>query len=255
MKSMTMMPPRSRSRSCLTTSLAASMLVFSAVSSRFLPQTLALVGRGDLARDADAVDGRHENDVLAGQADVRGDAGALAADAVLGDLDQDVLALLEQVADLGALAAAALAAPARALGLVVAAPQLEHLLEVGDHVLDVEEGVLAEADVDEGALHAGQYSDHLALVDVADDVAAGALEEQLRRLAVLHDGYARLVGARVDDDLLRHISRYLSPKWEAASGLRVAETVALLPLQSGRGQGRKPPPPPPRAAPGCRPQG
>ena len=54
---------------------------------------------GDLARDADVVDGRHVDQEAAGQRDVRGDARALLAQRLLGDLNDDLLAFLQQIGD------------------------------------------------------------------------------------------------------------------------------------------------------------
>ncbi len=64
-------------------------------------EALALLVRGDFAADADVGDGGHEDQEAAGEGDMRGDAGALLGDGLLGDLDQNLLAGLEQVADDG----------------------------------------------------------------------------------------------------------------------------------------------------------
>src|SRR5581483_6979010 len=83
----------------------------------------------DPAGDADVIDGRHEHQVPAREGDVAGDPGALGADGVLHRLDQDLVALLEQVLDLGplvAVAVALLAVPAAAL--LVSLPGLSALL-------------------------------------------------------------------------------------------------------------------------------
>ena len=61
-------------------------------------QALALFVGGDLARDADVVDRRHEDQEAAGQRDVGGDARAF-RDRLLGDLDEDLLARLQQFGD------------------------------------------------------------------------------------------------------------------------------------------------------------
>ena len=63
-------------------------------------QPRALLARLDLARDADVIDGRHEHEEPPRHRDVRGEAGALGAERLLDDLDQDLLAFLEQVLDL-----------------------------------------------------------------------------------------------------------------------------------------------------------
>ena len=52
-----------------------------------LAQPAALLLVGDAAADADVVHRGHEHQVPAGDGDVRGEAGALGADGVLGDLD------------------------------------------------------------------------------------------------------------------------------------------------------------------------
>ncbi len=62
-------------------------------------QALALLVGGDLARDADVVDRRHVDQEAAGQRDVAGDARALLADGLLGNLDQHLLPFLQQIGD------------------------------------------------------------------------------------------------------------------------------------------------------------
>ena len=57
-----------------------------------------LVAR-DLARDAHVLERRHIHHVAARQGDVRGDARALLPQRLLGDLDDDLLPFLEQIAD------------------------------------------------------------------------------------------------------------------------------------------------------------
>ena len=79
-------------------------------------QAQALFVAGDLARDAHVFERRHVDHVAAGQRDVRGDARALLAQRLLGDLNDDLLAFFEQVADRGlALAVASSARWARNL--------------------------------------------------------------------------------------------------------------------------------------------
>ena len=63
------------------------------------PQPAALVPRLDLPRDADVIHRRHEHQEAAGHGDVRGQARAFGAERLLDDLDEDFLALLEQVLD------------------------------------------------------------------------------------------------------------------------------------------------------------
>ena len=77
-------------------------------------QAAALVARLDLARDADVVDRRHEDQEPPGHRHVRGEPRALGAERLLDDLDDDLLPFLEEVFDLRlrAVAIASLAAVA-----------------------------------------------------------------------------------------------------------------------------------------------
>ena len=87
-----------------------------------LPEAPPLLLVGDPPADAHVVDGGHEDQVPAGDADVRGEAGALGADGVLGDLDHHLLADLQEVLDAGVAAGTGLLlAPIPSL-LAVAAP-------------------------------------------------------------------------------------------------------------------------------------
>ena len=61
----------------------------------------ALFARLDLPRHADVIDRRHEDEEAARHRHVRGQARALGAERLLDDLDEDVLAFLQQVFDLG----------------------------------------------------------------------------------------------------------------------------------------------------------
>src|ERR1700686_4746074 len=58
-------------------------------------QTRAIIGAVDFARDADVIDGRHVHEKTSGQSDVTGDARALFAEGLLGDLDDYILTGLE----------------------------------------------------------------------------------------------------------------------------------------------------------------
>ena len=64
-------------------------------------QALALFVGGDFTGDADVVDRGHEDQEAAGQRDVAGDARTFAGDGLLGNLDQNFLPLLQQLADDG----------------------------------------------------------------------------------------------------------------------------------------------------------
>ena len=63
-------------------------------------QPRALLARLDLARHADVIDRRHEHQEPARHRHVRGEAGALGAERLLDDLDEDLLPFLQQVLDL-----------------------------------------------------------------------------------------------------------------------------------------------------------
>ena len=62
-------------------------------------QPMALLVRGDLAADADVRDGWHEHQEPAGQGNMRSNARALLGDGLLGNLNQNLLARLQQIAD------------------------------------------------------------------------------------------------------------------------------------------------------------
>ena len=64
-------------------------------------EALALFVGGDFTGDADVVDGGHENQEAARQRDVAGDTRTFAGDGLLGDLDQNFLSLLQELADDG----------------------------------------------------------------------------------------------------------------------------------------------------------
>ena len=132
-----------------------------------LAQALALLVLQALG-DADALAGGRVDHVAARDRELHAQARALGLQRVLDDLDDDLLARLEQVGDLLA-------------ALVGAAAAADRLDAGQDDLVDVQEAVLVEADVDERGLQAGQDVVDLALVDVADDRAvAAALEVQLR---------------------------------------------------------------------------
>ena len=63
-------------------------------------QPLALFLRSDFARDSGVIHRRHVDQEAAGQRDVAGDARAFLADRFLGNLYQNFLPFLEQIADL-----------------------------------------------------------------------------------------------------------------------------------------------------------
>ena len=74
---------------------------FAALVDENALEAVALLFGGDFAADADVGDGGHEDQEAARESDVRSDARALLGDGLLGDLDQNLLAGFEQVADDG----------------------------------------------------------------------------------------------------------------------------------------------------------
>src|SRR5580698_1747412 len=74
---------------------------FAALADENALEAMALFVGGDFAADADVRDSGHEDQEAAGKSDVRSNARALLGDGLLGDLDKDLLAGLEQVGDDG----------------------------------------------------------------------------------------------------------------------------------------------------------
>src|SRR6185369_861159 len=168
-------------------------------------EPIALVGILDPAGDADVAGARHVHEVAAGQRDVGRHARALAADRLLGDLHEQLLALREPLLDGRELHAAA---GWRLVELVLLVLWFldDRADEIGPgEVGDVEERGLLEPDVDERGLHARQHAHDAPLVDVARDApVAAALDVELAQRRVFEHGDARLPRRRIDQDLLRH---------------------------------------------------
>ena len=162
-----------------------------------LLETRSLAPVVDALAHADVVEPGHENGVAAGERDLARDAGPLRADRFLADLDEDVLALFEEVFDRRQLAAL----------LRVAIVLVEELRidRPGRHVAHVEKRRLLLADVDERGLNAGDDGRDAAEVHVPDGPAAVlALDEKLDELAILHDRDSDLAGRKVDENLRLH---------------------------------------------------
>ena len=186
-------------------------------------QAVALFTRLDFAGDADVVHRRHEHQKPAGERSVRRQPRALGAQRLLGDLDDDVLAFLDQLFDFRL--RPAIASPpipfAAAVCFVFALEPIE-LFDRIDDVRDVQKAVALEADVNERALHAGQHLRHPAFVDIADDAPLPLpLDEDLAEEIVLEDGHLRLVAIRGHNHFLRH-SRNSVPgrrrEWSTSRG-------------------------------------
>jgi hypothetical protein len=84
-----------------------------------------------------------------------------------------------------------------------------------EEIGDIQEGILLDADVHEGRLHARQHLAHLALVNVADEAAVlSPLDVVLHQLVVLQDGHMHLEGG----DVHHHLSVHESPQQEHGMG-------------------------------------
>ena len=172
-------------------------------------QPAALFARLDLARDADVIDRRHEDQEAPGHRDVRREAGALGAERLLDDLDENLLAFLEEVFDLWAAGRSRFVStrplPLPAAVFVVVPIRACRTLRACRDVGDVEEPVALEAEVDEGGLHAGQDLADPALVDVADDAPLPlAFDEDFGDEIVFENGHHGFVAVGGDDHLLGH---------------------------------------------------
>ena len=166
-----------------------------------LLEALAL-GVGQLAADPGRPAGGHVHEEAAGQADLGGQARALVAHRVLGDLDEHLVARGQRLLDLALLALEAGGVPVDLTG--------------------VQDGVAPAADVDERGLHRREHVLHPAEVDVADHrVLAVARHEVLDEHPVLE--HPDLAAAGV----LAHDHR-------ALDGLAPGEELGL-------GQDRRPP--------------
>src|SRR5690606_35777684 len=136
----------------------------------------------DLQRDAHVTGARHVDQIAGGNRQVGGQARALAADGVLGDLHHQALTSMYQSAD-------------RFHGAAFA---------LGDF-RGMDEGGAFQADVHEGGLHARQHPHHLALVDVSDNATTlGALDMHLLQHTVLDHGHARFHRRDVDQNFFAH---------------------------------------------------
>src|SRR6185436_3264848 len=173
------------------------------------PQAGALFAGFDLAGHADVVDRRHEDQEAAGHRHVGRQPGPFRAERLFDDLDEDLLAFLQEIFDLRLRLVVSRVAPARsracrrpaAFGrtavaavqdwsfpgraglqrgnlrrgrqnrdlVLVAGLEPVELLDRVDDLGDVQERVALETDINEGGLHAGQHLRDPALVDIADN--------------------------------------------------------------------------------------
>uniref|UniRef100_A0A7S4D5R6 Uncharacterized protein n=1 Tax=Heterosigma akashiwo TaxID=2829 RepID=A0A7S4D5R6_HETAK len=178
-------------------------------------QRLTGLGRADLLADADVLILRQIDQHATGDADLAGQPRALGADRVLDDLDRQRLPFEDQSLD---------RRRRRIVALVAAMAELRGAVQIGH----MQEGRALQADVDEGALHAGQHAHHLAEVDVADQAPLqGALEVQLLHRPVLDHGHARLLRRPVDQDVFHHEPLNADPCARAGAQRSELETEFL----------------------------
>ena len=100
---------------------------------------------------------------------MRGDAGSLGAEWFFGDLNQNFLALLQEL--LNRRQGRVLRVCVIAWAVVVVAP-LDIMLNRFNfikHVSDIEKGRFFETDIDKGRLHAGQNPGNFAEINIADN--------------------------------------------------------------------------------------
>ena len=193
----------------------------------------------DFPRHADASQGGHQHQVPAGNADVRGERGALAADAFLDDLHQQFVAAAEDVLDgrletraaagieLFALrgvagrafivefggvgpgvAAVSAARPAPGFAVIEGFFRIVAALAeiLGLDVAYVQKAVPAHAEIDERRLDAGLQVDDHALVDVSYVIVLSrALDVEFFQHSVFNHGDAAFLGlGDVDQHFLLH---------------------------------------------------
>ena len=150
------------------------------------------------------LDRGHVDEVPPGDADVARHAGALGAERLLRDLNDDLLAFVQQTLNGALRQVDPRIAQGRRAGRGGVAGGMRARRRIR-HVGHVEERCPLEPDVHEGRLHARQDPDHAALVDVADEaLVLAALDVDLGHLPVLEEGDAHLVGRTVDNERIGH---------------------------------------------------
>ena len=146
------------------------------------------------------VNGGREHQKAARDGHVGRDPGSLGAQGFLDDLNQDLLAGLEKVSNLGL----RLVGAGWALVRVTRFETVE-LLKGVDDIGDVQKCLARQPNVDESGLHAWKDLRHTSLVDIADDGALTlAFDGDLGHVVVLENGRHRLVAARGHDQLFVH---------------------------------------------------
>ena len=168
-----------------------------------LAQSFPLLTVLDAARDADMVDPGHHDEIAAGDADIGRDPRALGADRLLGDLDEDLLAFLQQVLDLRCMGALAFGIDLELQSFVLHHGRISR--RAVEDVAHIEERGFFQAHIDERGLHAGQDLHDPALVDIPGNAAVlFAVDQYFGDQAVLQKGHAGFLPAGVYDDLRWH---------------------------------------------------
>ncbi len=151
----------------------------------------------DTRRNAHHLGLRQQHQIARGNADLRGQARALAADGILDHLHHHVLAVAQQIHDRHR------------------RRRRQRRLDrfaVGDRrrphdVVGMQERRAIQADLDERRLHPRHHPLHLALVQVADHAAAPTtLDVQFLQHAVLDDGDTGLAWRDIDQDFFAHVT-------------------------------------------------
>src|SRR5882762_6778011 len=143
----------------------------------------------DARRYANSAALGHVDEIARRQGDVGREPRALRSQRILDDLDENLIALGDQGAD------------------VLAARGFDARLNVTrvENVGGMQESRAFQADLDERGLHARKNAGYPTFVDVADESApADPLEKHFLEHAVFDDSGARLVRARVDENLSAH---------------------------------------------------
>jgi hypothetical protein len=140
---------------------------------------------------------RQQHQVTRGNAQLGGEARALAADRILHDLHDDVLTFAQQFGD----GPRGGRRQRSGVALAFAIDDLRRLHDVGR----MQECGAIEPDVHERRLHPGHHALDLPFVDVADHATTpAALDVQLLQHAVFDDGDTGFARGDVDQDLFAH---------------------------------------------------
>ena len=195
---------------------------FGRTASTWARSRLPRLALADLSAHAHSLGERHVDEEPAGHRDLRGDARALGRDGFLGDLDDQVLAALEDVLDgrrfRAAPASAATTASATgarrtavAVGvfvvvlIIVVVVIIVRLIFWKDEIGRVQERAFFRAYVDERCLNSRKDRLYSSEVDVADHAARlGTIDQKLNELVVLDDRDPRFSRVRVDQNFSFH---------------------------------------------------